>query len=219
MAVSTAEQLVEQPNVILNNVSWETYERLLEEQGEQGGTRFTYDEGTLQIMIISYEHDRQNRLLAALVEAILLEMDIDFENAGSNTFKRRDIKRGFEPDSCFYIRHPEAIRGKTRISLATDPPPDLIIEVDVTHDSLDRLPIFAAVGVSEVWCYANKSVKIFCLHQGEYAESLESGLLPSVTSALLTEFVAESQVMRRTDWQRKVNAWAKTQASGKNTTN
>lgn len=213
MAVSTAEQLIEQPNVILHDVSWETYERLLEEQGEHGGTRFTYDEGTLQIMIISYEHDRQNPLLASLVEAILLELDIDFENAGSSTFKRRDLKRGFEPDSCFYIRHPEAIRSKKRINLATDPPPDLIIEVDVTHGSMDRLPIFAAVGISEVWRYENGAVRIYRLNKDQYDESGESELLAGVTSALLTQFVAESQTMRRTDWQRKVSAWAKSQGN------
>lgn len=211
MATSTAEQLIEQPNVILNNVSWETYERLLKEQGEHGGTRFTYDEGTLQIMIISYEHDRQNRLLASFVEALLEEWDIDFENAGSATFKRKDIKRGFEPDSCFYLHHPEIIRRKKRLDLAKDPPPDLIVEVDVTHGSLDRLPIFAAIGVLEVWRYENGLAKVYRLSRDEYVESEESGLLPRVTANVITQFVAESQTMRRIEWLRKVRAWAKSQ--------
>lgn len=213
MAVSTAEQLVEQPNVILHDVSWETYERLLEEHGEHKGSRFTYDEGTLQIMIISYEQESSNRDLSMVVEVLAEEWDIDIQPAGSNTFKRKDIKRGFEPDSCFYIRHPEAIRGKKRINLAKDPPPDLIIEIDVTHGSLDRLPIFAAVGVAEVWRYENREVKIFRLTQPEYVESEQSNFLPGVTPALLTQFLAESQTVRRVEWLRNVRAWARSQNS------
>lgn len=203
------EQYVEQPNVILHDVSWETYERLLEEHGEHSGTRFTYDQGDLQIMIISFEHDRQNRLLASFVEAVLEELGIDCEPAGSTTFKRRDIKRGFEPDSCFYIRQPEAIRGKKRINLAKDPPPDLIVEVDVTHGSMDRLPVFAAVGVSEVWRYENNTVTIYHLNQDGNEVSEESLLVPGVTSTVLARFVAESFTMRRFEWLRSVRAWVK----------
>lgn len=213
MAVSTAEQLVEQPNIILHDVSWETYERLLEEHGEHTGTRFTYDEGTLQIMIISYEHESSNRDLSMVVEVVAEERGIDIQPAGSNTFKRKDIKRGFEPDSCFYIRQPEAIRGKKRINLATDPPPDLIVEIDVTHGSLDRLPIFAAVGVLEVWRYENGGVKIYCLDENHYIESAESRLLSGVTSTALTQFVAEGQTMRRFEWLRNVRAWARSQSN------
>lgn len=207
-AVKAAEQPVEQPNVILHDVSWETYERLLEEHGEHAGTRFTYDEGTLQIMIISFEHDGHNRLFSSLVEIVLEELQIDCVPAGSTTFKRKDIKRGFEPDSCFYIRNPEAIRGKKRINLSSDPPPDLIIEIDVTHGSLDRLPVFAAVGVYEVWRYENKAVRIYQLNNQAYTESESSGLLPGVTAAALTQFAIESQSMMSFEWRRKVRAWA-----------
>ncbi|HMV46469.1 MAG TPA: Uma2 family endonuclease [Blastocatellia bacterium] len=213
MAVSTAEQLVEQPNVILNNVSWETYERLLEEQGEHTGTRFTYDEGTLQIMIVSFEHESSNRTLSSIVEALAEGMEVDFEPAGSTTFKRKDIKRGFEPDSSFYFRNPEAIRGKKRINLAKDPPPDLIVEIDVTHGSMDRLPIFAAVGVSEVWRYEDGTLKIYCLENNWYVENAESKLLPGIDADTLTRFVGEGQTMRRFEWLRNVRAWAKSQSN------
>lgn len=203
-----AEQSVEQPNVILHDVSWETYERLLEEHGEHAGTRFTYDEGTLQIMIISFEHENSNRTLSTIVEALADGFDIDYEPAGSTTFKRKDIKRGFEPDSCFYFRHPESIRGKKRLDLAKDAPPDLIVEVDVTHGSLDRLPIFEAVGVAEVWRYESEALKNFLLTDHSYVESSISSLLPGVTSEAITQFVADSFTMRRVELARKVRAWA-----------
>lgn len=207
-AVKAVEQPVEQPNVILHDVSWETYERLLAEHGEHAGTRFTYDEGTLQIMIISFEHESSNRTLSTIVEALADGFDIDYEPAGSTTFKRKDIKRGFEPDSCFYFRQPEAIRGKKRLDLAKDAPPDLIVEVDVTHGSLDRLPIFAAVGVAEVWRYENEAVKFFLLTDHSYVESLKSSFLPGVTSETITQFIADSHTIRRVELARKVRAWA-----------
>src|SRR5262249_48213469 len=128
---------------------------------------------------------------------------------GSTTFKRKDIKRGFEPDSCFYIHHPEAVRGKKRLNLAKDPPPDLIVEIDVTHGSLDRLPIFAAVGVLEVWRYENNVVKIYRLSRDEYVENEESGLFPGVMATGLTQLIAEGQAMRRIEWLQKVREWAK----------
>ncbi len=202
------EQHVEQPNVILHNVSWETYERLIKEHGEQCGTRFTYDEGTLQIMIISFEHESSNRTLSTIVEALADGFDIDYEPAGSTTFKRKDIKRGFEPDSCFYFHQPEAIRGKKRLDLTKDAPPDLIIEVDVTHGSLDRLPIFAAIGVAEVWRYENEVVKFFLLIDNSYIESSTSSVLPGVTSASVIQFIADSYTIRRVELARKVRAWA-----------
>src|SRR5438309_10659936 len=98
--VSSPEQLV-----ILDNVSWETYERLITEHGERSGTRFTYNEGVLQIMVMSSRHERPNRNLAHLVEVLAEEWSIDIQNLGSMTFKRKDLLKGFEPDSCFYIQH------------------------------------------------------------------------------------------------------------------
>ena len=135
--------------MILEGVTWDTYERLITEHGERCGTRFTYDEGVLQIIVVSSRHERPNRTLATLVE-VLAEEWVDIARLGSMTCKRKDLQKGFEPDSCFYIQHADAVSGKEEIDLKVDPPPDLTIEVDITRDSLSRFPIFAAVGTPEV---------------------------------------------------------------------
>lgn len=88
-----------------------------------------------------------------------MELDVDARRLGSKTFKREDLLKGFEPDSCFYIQHVEAISGKDEVDLNTDPPPDLVIEIDITSPSLPRLPIFAGVGVPEVWRYDGRQVQ------------------------------------------------------------
>lgn len=138
-------------SVLLEGVSWVTYECLLADFGDSHAARVAYDRGMLEIMSPSYAHEQLNTLVAMLVSLIATEMDSDFENAGSTTFKRADVERGFEPDSCFYLQHVAAIRGKRTIHLNTDPPPDLVVEIDLTHPSLDKLPIYATLGVPEVW--------------------------------------------------------------------
>lgn len=208
----SAVQPALQQNVVLHDVGWETYRRLNEEHGERSGTRFTYNEGTMQITVVGYEHERLNRLIASLIEAVCEEREIDIEPAGSNTFQREDLQKGFEPDSCFYLRQPEAIRGKRRISLAVDPPPDLVIEIDITSYSLNRLPIFAAVGVTEVWRYETDQLKIYQLGSNSYQTVSASVALPGLTASQLTEWIVASQQMKRTEWLRDVRTWVRSLA-------
>ena len=205
--ISSPEQLV-----ILDRVTWDTYERLITEHGERCGTRFTYDEGVLQIMVVSSRHERPNRRLASLVEVLAEEWALDIEQLGSMTFKRKDLQKGFEPDSCFYIEHADTIRDREEIDLAVDPPPDLSIEVDITSGSLNRFPIFAAVGIPEIWRFDGKRVAIFQLESGDYVEAANSLAFPLVTGEILTLFLEESQKLKSTAWLRKVREWTRSQA-------
>src|SRR5207247_2926721 len=128
---------------VLHGVSWKTYECFLADFENRSAPRFTYDRGTLEIMSPREEHERSNRTLALLVEVVTEERGLEIDSLGSTTFKREDVGRGFEPDSCFYVQNAERVRGKERIDLAIDPPPDLVIEIDITHPSMDNLPIYA----------------------------------------------------------------------------
>jgi Uma2 family endonuclease len=205
--VSSREQLV-----ILDNVTWGTYERLINEHVERGGTRFTFDEGVLQIMVVSSRHERPNRTLATLVEVLAEEWGIDIASLGSMTIKRKDLQKGFEPDSCFYVQHVDSIHGKQEIDIAVDPPPDLSIEVDITSGSLNRFPIFAAVGIPEVWRFDGNRVAILRVESGGYVEAANSPTFPKVTGDILTMFLGESQTLKSTAWLRKVREWARSQS-------
>lgn len=195
--------------VILRGITWHTYNRIIAEHGERGGTRFTYDEGVLEIMVLSSRHERTNRTLALLVEVLAEEMSTDLGRFGSTTFRREDLQKGFEPDSCFYIKNEKAVRGKDEIDLTTDPPPDLIIEVDITSESLDRLPIFAAVGVPELWRSDGDSIALFNLESGMYVEAPHSLAFPALTADVATRFLAESRELTSTAWLRDVREWAR----------
>jgi Uma2 family endonuclease len=195
--------------VVLHNIGWNTYERLLADHENYSAPRFTYDRGELEIMSPSPEHEAYNRSIALLVEFLAAELGIDVYNLGSTTFRREDLERGFEPDSCFYIENEERVRGKARIDLAVDPPPDLVIEIDITSPSFSKLPIYAQIGVPEVWRYDGERLKILVLEGSEYAETAESTVVPPVTSNVLSNFMEKSTTTKRTVWLEAVREWAR----------
>ena len=201
--------------VLLKNTSWETYERLLEAHTDESSPRFTFDTGMLEIMSPSSEHEEMNRALAQIVEMIALGAGVEIRSLGSTTFRRMDLARGFEPDSCFYIQSTERIRGRTQIDPAIDPPPDLVIEVDITSPSLAKLPIFARLGVPEVWRSDGDLVEILILsNTGEpgddYTATGTSAAFPKLTNGLLNRFFERSRdhSSGRTGFLTEVLEWA-----------
>lgn len=206
--METAKRPAEQ-RVLLNNVSWETYEHLLADHLDSSAPRFAYDRGMLEIMSPNPEHEKINRRIAQLVLAIADEIDIEAEDLGSTTFTREDLERGFEPDSCFYIQNEERVRGKTKLDLTVDPPPDLVMEVDITSPSLNKFPIYAQLGVPEVWRYDGEKFLIFELEGSGYVECPESLALRSLTNDVLSRFAREILTLERKAWLRKVREWAR----------
>jgi Uma2 family endonuclease len=199
--------------IIIPNVSWATYESFLTDLADQSTIRLTYDRGTLEIMSPLIEHEELNRTIALLVEILAEELDTDIRRLGSTTFKREDIKRGFEPDSCFYIQNEGAVSGKKRIDLNVDPPPDLIIEVDITHDSLNKFPIYAQIGVPEFWRHDGEKLTIYKLSENGYSEAGNSLVFPLITAEVLTDFLQKSQTMKSTALSKAFREWIKNHRS------
>ena len=207
----TVQALPEQ-RMILSNISWETYERLLADHENSSSPRFTYDQGMLEITRPNPEHEVANRRLAQLVLIFAEEMGIIAQDFGSTTFRREDLERGFKPDSCFYIQNEGRVRGKKRLDLTVDPP-DLIIEIDITSPSLDKFPIYAQLGVPEIWLYDGERVKILRPSKDEsYSEFPESTCLPPLTANILTGFVQRSTALDWLSWVREVRGWARNPA-------
>jgi len=194
--------------VIITGVSWQTYERLLADFGDSHAARMAFDQGTLEIMAPSFAHERPLQLMVQIVEILAEVRDVDMISAGSTTFKREDLGRGFEPDASFYIQHAREVRGNAEIDLDSDPPPDLVIEIDITHPSLDKFPIYAAVGIPEVWRYAEQKISIYRRHVDGYVVEDSSTVLPGVTSDQLTQLTAMGYEMLGPAWLRHVRTWA-----------
>ena len=193
--------------VTLYGVSWETYEHLLTDLVDRSAPRLTFDQGVLEIMSPTAEHEEYNRTLAALVEFVANELRVNIRRLGSTTFKRKELGKGFEPDSCFYIQSVPRIRGKRRIELPQDPPPDLLIEIDITSSSLDRLPLFAQAGVPEVWQYDGRRVQFLKLTGEQYVEVSQSLALPVLTSEVVTQFLEDSLELESAEWSLQLREW------------
>ena len=195
--------------VILNGISWETYERILADKGDRPVPRLAYDRGVLEAMSPSVRHEGIARNIAVVVTVVADELGIDVFDAGSTTFKREDLERGFEPDGCFYVQNESRIRGTQEIDLTVDPPPDLVIEVDITSLSLNKLPIHAQIGVPEVWRHDGETLAILSLEGEQYGEAAASHVLPPLTIDVLSSFVEASRTQGRTVWMRAVRTWVR----------
>ena len=197
--------------VILHNTSWETYERLMKERGETRVPRFAYDRGEMEIMSPSTEHESIAYYIGLLVAVFAEEAGIDLYGAGSTTFDREDLERGFEPDACFYVRSAGLVRGKPRIDLTLDSLPELIIEVDITSPSLNKFPIYARVDVAEIWRHDGERLTVFELRGEEYVDVAGSKILSPLTGETLSRLIEESSSLDMVTWMRRVREWAREQ--------
>lgn len=207
-AVQTRQKIVS-PNVVervlLHGISWETYERILDEHEEVSNRHFAYDEGDLEIMVLGYEHEVIKTRLSELITEIARILEVDYENAASTTFRKKSKKKGFEGDATFYFRDAEEIRKKTKIDLSKDPPPELVIEIDITHGSLSKFPIFADIGIAEVWRFDGECVKFHRLQGKKYKENAESVCLKNIKSEIVTELLFAAGESKKVDWIKLVH--------------
>ena len=200
--------------VLLSNVAWSTFESLLAEN-ESRGTRFTYDRGYLEIMSPSREHELVKTLLGRMVELMAVELNIPISSGGSTTLKEEFKQRGLEPDECYYVANEPAMRGRDEYDAAVDPPPDLVIEVDISRGSLDKLPIYADFGVPEVWLFEDTTLRILTLAaDGAYHPQEQSLSLPLLRRADIQRFLDQRSAMNETAWSRAFRDWVRGLAGG-----
>ncbi|MBM3223963.1 MAG: Uma2 family endonuclease [Candidatus Tectomicrobia bacterium] len=195
--------------VRLHEVTWEEFNAILEELGEHRGCRVAYAHGVLEIMSPLAEHEYDREIIGDLVKALLEEQGREFCSLGSTTFTKPPT-HGLEPDQCFYIQHEAAIRGKKRIDLASDPPPDLALEVDLT--SRTHPATYAALGVPELWRFAQGELHIYVLHGHDYVEVSESPTFPALALRdVLPAHLAESKRAGRSVAMRHFRSWVQSQ--------
>ena len=194
--------------MLLCGIRWHTHQQLTADLGEQP-VPLAYDQGTLEIMTPSFEHERLNRLLADIVQASAFGKDLPIEHAGSTDFTREDVERGFQPDACFYLgENVRVIQGKKWPDVSIDPPPDLVVEVDVTNRSFNKPPLYATIGVPEVWRFDSTHVIIYRLSGETYQEVHTSVVLEGVTADDVLRFVQLAYEIPRKVLFFHIMAWA-----------
>jgi Uma2 family endonuclease len=201
---SPAEQ-----RTVLQNISWETFEALLTETGEDRGSRFAYECGTLEIMTPLFEHENPKIQFDRFIFALVEELEIDIKSAGSTTLKRQIAKRGIEPDNCYYIQSEPIVRGRQTLDLETDPPPDLAIEIDITSSSVNKLAIYSALAVPELWRYNGRDLKFYQLVEGQYVEREFSIAFATVSVSEISRFIEQSKTVGEIALLKSFRAWVR----------
>jgi len=193
MVASTTDRvaaLEPERRVVLEGIDWEKYEAIVRARGDSAGERLFYLDGMLEIMSPSGDHETVKKVIARLVEAYAEEIDLDLRGFGSTTFRKRAKHRGAEPDECYVLGerpfHPGSIVDR----------PDLAIEVALSNDGLDKLAIYAGLGVPELWIYKAGRIQVYRLGASGYRRAAKSRLLPGLDLRLVARYAIEPNQTR-----------------------
>ncbi|MDZ8260236.1 Uma2 family endonuclease [Nostoc sp. ChiQUE01b] len=204
------QQIIVKPGqqMLLQDISWQQLEYILEEMGERRAARISYSNGWLEIMVPLLEHEKDKEYIGDLVKILLERLQNDFEPFGSTTLKNQRSQQAVEPDTSFYIQNQAAIIGKNRIDLNIDPPPDLAIEIDIT--SRTRFDNYQILGVPELWRNTQQGLEIFLLQEGKYIKSEFSPNFPDIPIIeLVNEYVQQCLTIGRSQAMRNFRDWVK----------
>jgi Uma2 family endonuclease len=203
------------PGAVLtfSDVSWDEYDELLRKLDEQPRYRLTFDNGRLEVMTVSSEHEGPANLIPPLILILAEELDLNYLSRGSTTLRKKKGAVGTDPDDCYYFKQFKKISGKKRLDLAVDPPPDLAIEVDVTSRSIRKFPVYASLGVQELWRYRSGSrggmMKFYRLADGNYDEITHSDLFPFLTPDVVLKFLQRGEEEGTVVMAREFRKWVK----------
>ena len=195
--------------VVLYNISWQQFENLLIDLGQTRAARIAYDNGIFEIMTPLPEHEYYKEAIGISIQDIAEELDINYESYGSTTWKREARLAGIEPDNCFYFQNEAKIRGRLELNLNQDPPPDLALEIDMTHKSLNRFPIYARLGIPEIWCYDSGELKIYQLQQETYREVETSSVFPMLRVQEIPTIIEQYRLDGKLAVRRAIRNWAR----------
>lgn len=215
MMTTALSQPIAENIVVLNPVSWETFNQLLEELGDKRNQRFAYDQGNLEIMSPLGEHENSNRFIDDLIRIIADELGWNLKKFGSLTLKSEAFQQGVEPDSCYYLKNEPQVRNQQSINLTRDPPPDLVLEIDITSTSLNKFSIYANLRVPEIWQYNGQELMVFLLNpeSNQYQNVTKSQVFPFLEMTLIPQFIQKSLEVGETRALREFRQWVRTHAS------
>jgi Uma2 family endonuclease len=185
-------ETIGEKRVTLRGLTWQAYQQILQALPQSRAARLTYDRGVLEIAMPLEEHEYASELIGLFIRVLVGEMGLKLKSLRSTTLDREDLDRGSEPDCAYYIQNQPRVAGR-KVDLAIDPPPDLVVEVDITHTDIDKNRLYAAMGVPELWRYNGRDWRIFQLQDGEYQECDRSPTFDWVEKEHLYQFLAQAQ--------------------------
>ena len=206
---ATVETSGAESRFLLHCLDWQGYEKLLKLFGDDG-PRVSFLDGVVELMSPGPLHEGYSELLNRMIGDLIVELDLPARSLGSTTFQRRGRNGGLEPDKCFYLASVGLLRGQDLAKLKPMPPPDLAIEVEVSSPLLDKLAIYAGLGVPEIWRYNQDGLTILCLRlDGQYHVSERSQVFPWLPIEAFRAQLASYDFDQETAWFRAYRVWVR----------
>jgi Uma2 family endonuclease len=187
-----AEQRLGEQRVVLRGVSWEGYLQILGALPQSRGARLTYDDGVLEITVPSESHEFSSRLIECFIRTMIELTGMRIKTMGSTTMNYPQLKKGAEPDNAYYIQNQALVKGR-EVDFSQDPPPDLVVEVDITHTDIAKNQFYASLGVPEFWRFNGKIWRVYQLQKEVYVEVDVSPTFPQVPKERLYAFLGEAK--------------------------
>lgn len=201
------------PSIVLRGVRWADYEAMLRIIGERR-IFVNYDRGAMEVMVPSHPHEVVADYLGLMVDILSEELEIPCEAGGSTTHRRMDLEKGVEPDRCFWLHDRATVMtGRHKLDLTVDSSPSLAIEVNDTSSSLDRMMIYAALGVDEVWRH-DDGLEFHKVEDGRYHRTDVSVNFPMLTVVEASRFLEDSARMGRVAWMKAFRQYVRDELSG-----
>ncbi len=180
-------------DVFLRGQTFEDYEEIIESVGEASGLRISFDGRNVKIMTLSTKHEKYVRLVERLIDNLSMRKRIKILSYGSSTMKSSRQERGSEPDCCFYVQNAELVADKEAIDFSRDVPPDIVVEIDIHHSSMEKFEIYSKLRVPEFWLYDGERLRIYRIESENYVAVKKSLALPILSDAVLTDFLNRLQ--------------------------
>jgi Uma2 family endonuclease len=183
-----SQPAIGEQRVVMHNVSWESYLQILHALPQNRGARLTYDDGILEITMPLEEHETSGRLIERFISILVEELGMEMKTMGSTTMNYPHLRKGAEPDNAYYIQNQPLVKDRN-VDFAQDPPPDLVVEVDITHTDIRKNAFYASIGVPEFWRFNGKIWRIYQLRAGVYEEVETSPTFPQIPKNSLYRFL------------------------------
>ena len=198
---------------LLTNISWQTFKAMLAEMGSQRQNRIAYKSGNVEIMTPLMPHENSNRLIEVFIGVMCEELGLEIKRTGSLTLTRDDLERGGEPDSSYYIQNESLVRNNENIDLAIDPPPDLVLEVEYSRPAIDKLTLYASMGIPELWRFNGSVLRVYTLANEQYTEVQSSPTFAPIPVKEIPRFLQQAKTKGENATTRNFRIWMRQQIS------
>ena len=197
----------------LFGIDWDQYVAITDAMGVQPGVKCVYLNGSLTLLTTSLGHEGFAPYFNQIIVAIVGGCDIACVPAGGTTFRIKAQGAGVQGDQVYYLGvDADRMRGVREVDLESQPPPNLAIEVEVTHPADEVMAIYGRLGVPEVWRFDARAGPLHFwarLDDGTYAEVMRSVSLPFVAPSDVLGQLRQVEQYGFSRWGVRLHAWVR----------